>query len=345
MENKRLCGGIVGFGKMGLLHSAIINVIEGSRLCAICESNSIIHKFIKQFIPRVKIYTDYQEMLGNERLDFVFITTPTFLHVPVGLECLNHGFPFFMEKPIATSEMEARPLLEGLKKRPVTTMVGYMMRYLDTFRYAKVLIDTKVLGKIISFNATMYVAQLFNVGKGWRYNKKESGGGCIVTQASHVIDLICWFFDIPRALNARTVSFYSKSVEDFGHVTFSWKNGLMGWLDSSWSVDNHRMLETAFHIYGENGTLIVDDDFVKLYLRKETAGYPIGWTTKSKPELFSGVTLDIGAPQFTKQDEDFIRAVMTDREVESNVASACRVQRIIDCIYQSAESDGQTIIV
>lgn len=346
MEKKKLSGGVVGFGKMGLVHSAIINVSENSRLCAICESSEIIHKLISQLIPDIKIYKDYKEMLEKEKLDFVFITTPTFLHVPVALECVKHGCNFFMEKPVSTNEAEAKPLLDTLlKEQTLVTMVGYMMRYIDTFQYAKGILDSRVLGSIISFNATMYVSQLFKTGKGWRYDKKESGGGCIITQASHVIDLICWFFGMPRAVNGRTISHYSKNVEDFGHVTLAWKDGLMGWLDSSWSIDNHRMLETTFTIHGENGTLIVDDDFVKLFMRKKTKEFSDGWTIKSKPELFSGAALDIGAPHFTKQDEDFIRAIMTGKKVESDAASGCRVQRVVDCIYKSAESDGQTVLI
>lgn len=345
MNEKILNGSVIGLGKMGLLHSAIVNALPGSNLKAVCEPNKTIRSGLETFVPDVAVYKNHKKMLDKESLDFVFITTPPSLHIDLAVDCINRGCHVFIEKPLCLKAQDAAPLQRVIAESGAVTMVGHMMRYLETFSRAKELLDDKVLGELISFNATMYVSQLFTKGKGWRYSPKESGGGVLITQAIHVVDMLCWFFGLPRALNARTNSYYSKIVEDFGHVTFDWANGLTGWLDSTWSMDNHRLLDTTFTIMGEYGTLIVTDDVVKIYLRTESAGFPQGWTVETKPELFRGAAIDIGGTHFTAQDEAFVRSVQNRTPVESDVENAVRVHKVLDCIYKSAGSDGQTVLV
>ena len=343
-DQKHLRGGVVGLGKMGLLHSAIINSLDISTLVAICERKQLINGVFSSFSPEINVYKEYQDMLEKEDLDFVFITTPSFLHIPVAIECVKRGIPFFIEKPLCTTVEEGAPLVDALKKKPITTMVGFMKRYLSTFILAKEIVEKGILGNLITFNATAYVSQLFTTGKGWRYKLNESGGGVFITLAIHAVDIMCWLFDKPRAINARTLAYYSKNVEDFGHAILVWENGLIGRLDTSWSVYNHRMLETTFEIHGENGTLKVNEDEIKLFLQKGNNHYPEGWTIKKTPELFSGVPIDIGGYHFTKQDQAFINAVKYGNVVESDVDNAYMVQQILDCLYKSAESDGQTVL-
>jgi len=345
LENKIFRGGVVGLGKMGLLHSAIINVSKNRTLSAVSESNGIMRRYFSALMPQVNFYEDYKEMLKKETLDFVFITTPPSSHIHIALECHKYNCHLFIEKPLCLNTISAQPLIDALEKHPRITMVGYMMRYDDIFRRAKELIDCAVLGRVISFSATTYVSQQFKAGKGWRYDPEESGGGVLIAQGIHAIDIICWLFGTPRVVNARTNSFYSKTVEDFCHVVFEWTNGMTGWLDSSWSVDHHRMLETSFQIHGENGSLSVNDDILKLYLRTERGGFPRGWTLQTKPELFSGVDIDIGGPQFTRQDVAFFNAIIYGNATENDLKSAYAVQNVVDCIYKSAKSDGHPVLI
>lgn len=326
---------------MGLAHGTIINSLPNARLVSVCEPAKLIQNTFREFAPHIAVYDDHRRMLNEERPDFVFITTPSFMHVPMARDCVEHGCHFFVEKPLATKGSEARPLVEKLKGKKLITMTGYMMRYMATFRKAMEIIDAGVIGAPITFNAQMYVSQLFKKGKGWRYDRKKSGGGVIITQATHAIDLISWYFGFPDHLNASLLSPHSKHTEDFGHITFNWDNGLMGWLDSSWSVYNHRMLETTIRVHGRNGNLTVNDDTIKLFLTKPEGGYREGWTILRKPEIETGVRIDIGGPQYTRQDQDFVDAVEENRSVESDVYNAYKVQKIVDAVYVSGENLGR----
>ena len=335
--------GIIGFGKMGMLHAGIVNAFDGVELCAVADTTGPILNALKENKPSIAIFDDYKEMLDQTRPDAVFITTPTFLHVPMALECLKRGVHFFIEKPLSVSCESARPLLEAMTRDQVVNMVGYMGRFIDTFSKACEIIHTGVLGDIIDFNATMYVSQLFKKGRGWRYEKSYSGGGVLITQNSHLIDILSWYFGEVKAVNGHVKSYYSEETEDFAHVFMEFQDGITGWFDTSWSVRHHRMVEMTVRVEAQKGTLMVNDDFIKLYLEKESQGFPEGWSTLTKPDLFSGVEIDIGGPQYTRQDRAFIDALMNGGVVEADVMNAYKVQRITDAVYESAKNGGRRI--
>jgi predicted dehydrogenase len=82
---------------------------------------------------------------------------------------------------------------------------------------------------------------------------------------------------------------------------------------------------------------------VKLFLDKKADEYAQGWTNFSKPDLFQGVAIDLGGPQYTRQDADFIAAVKNRRKVASDVKNAYEVQKIVDAIYLSASRHGEPV--
>lgn len=337
--------GIIGFGKMGMLHSGILNSFDDVELAAVSDNTGIILKALKINKPSVSIYDDYNEMLQKESLDAVFITTPTFLHVPIALDCVARGLNIFMEKPLGVSSEYARPLLNALEGTKLVNMVGYMGRFLGTFKKAHDIIQSHILGPVIDFNATMYVSQLFRKGKGWRYDKKLSGGGVVVTQNSHLVDLLLWYFGDIKAVNAHTKSWFSEGTEDFAHAFFEFESGLTGWFDASWSVRHHRMVEITINVEGQNGTLMVNDDVVKVFLDAPHQDFAQGWTTFKKPDLFSGVEIDVGGPQYTVQDRMFVDAIKNGSQVEIDVKSAYGVQMVTDAIYASARENGKHVLI
>lgn len=333
---------VVGIGKMGMLHAGIMNGLKDVELCAISDNSKFLLGFAKS-IKGIPGYDDYRKMLDKENPDAAVLATPIFLHVPMAQDCVNRDIPFFLEKPLSLRGSDADELVKQIDDKNLTTMVGYMMRYVETFAKAKEILDSGVLGKLITFNATIYVSQLFKTGKGWRYSKAESGGGVIMAQATHLIDLLKWFFGKVSLVSAHTKNWYSQEVEDFAHVYFEYANGLSGWFDSSWSMRHHRLLEVTINLNAENGNLTVSDDEVRFFLDKPAGDYPAGWTQFRIPELFKGVEIDLGSPQYTKQDVDFINAVREKRRIGTDVKNAHEVQLLVDAIYDSAEKGGQPV--
>ncbi len=334
---------VIGIGKMGMLHAGIMNALDGVELVAASDTTKFLLNSAKSLKSDLAIYDDYVKMLDHEQPEMAVIATPVFLHVPMAWECSQRGIPFLLEKPLAPKSAEAQGLVKIVEEKNLTTMIGYMMRYIDTFKKAKTIIDAGVLGKLITFNSTIYVEQLFKTGKGWRYSKEQSGGGVLVSQATHLIDLLQWFFGSVARVTGQVKSFYSTEVEDFAHLHFEFKNGLMGWMDSSWSIRHHRLLQVNIEVHGENGDLFVCDDYVKIFLENSVADYAAGWTNFYNPDLFKGVEMDIGGPHFSRQDIAFVNAIKNGGKLESDLRNAFEVQRIVDAAYLSAEKHGEPV--
>lgn len=333
---------VIGIGRMGLLHSGILNALEGVELCAVSDTSRQLLEMIKS-LKDISVYDDYARMLEHEKPDAAVIATPVKLHVPMMRACAKRGIHFLVEGPLALDAREAEKLVQEVAERKLVTMVGYMLRYTETFQKAKEVLASGALGRIQGFQGTSYVAQLFKGGKGWRSSRKDSGGGVVIGQATHLLDLLHWYFGDPTRVAATCQYLYSEEVEDAAHAQMEFENGVQGWIDCSWSRRHHRLLEIGIEVQGENGTLSVDDDSVKLFLDDVAFGHAAGWTIWKKPDLFHGAPIDIGGPQYTRQDEAFARAVMLGGTLESDITNAWHVQKTVDAIYKSTERRGEPV--
>lgn len=333
---------VIGIGKMGLLHAGILNALEGVEVCSLSDTSKYLLGMV-QNLKKVPVHDDYRKMLDREKPDAAVIATPVRLHVPMMRECVQRGIHFLVEKPLSLDAKEAEKLVREVAEKRLVTMVGYMLRYAETFQKAKQVIASGSLGRVQNVEGTSYVAQLFKPGKGWRYSRKESGGGVVIGQATHLLDLLHWYFGDPVRISATCQHLHSEDVEDAAHGQLEFENGVSGWFDCSWSRRHHRLLEIEVRVQAENGTLQVNDDSVRLFLDDAAMGHAAGWTHWKKPDLFEGVTIDVGGPQYTRQDEAFARAVLNGGSVEPDVAAAWRVQRTVDAIYRSAKRRGEPI--
>lgn len=339
-ETRELRTAVIGLGKLGLLHAATFNVLPGCRLVAVADKTKTVLDGLKSRMEGIAAYSDHERLLDEVRPDLVAIATPTGLHVPIAVDCVARGIPVFIEKPLSLNAGQAAPLLASLRQRPVVNMVGYMTRFVDTFRKGKELVATGVLGRPQLLKGSMYIGQLFKRGKGWRYDKAASGGGVLTTQNSHVVDLLLWYFGDIDWVSAHTTRLYSEQVEDHAHVFMQFANGLRGYFDASWSARHYRTPTVEIHVQGENGTLDVDDDGVRLFAVDAAAGFTAGWHNWRKPDLYRGTVFDIGGPNYTEQALQFLQAMRGTGSVESDVNSAYKVQQVIDAAYRSADQDG-----
>jgi len=322
--------GIIGLGKMGVLHFGILNGLAGVMVKAIAEKEKFITNAVNRFLPSIIIYDDYMPMLEDESLDLVYITTPTSLHTQIVEACLDRGINFFVEKPLGVSSAECESLVKKFQKKPVINMVGYYKRFVDTFIEAKKMLDNKTLGEPVYLKSHMYVSQLFSEGSGWRY-KRARGGGALNVLATHLIDLLLWFFGDINSVHGNVKSHYSKDVEDFAHSYLEFKNGLSGYLDVSWSIRRYRLLEISLEVQCTKGMLIVTEDYVKYLADAENK-----FSTLYKQDLFQGVEIDIGGPEYTLEDKHMIECVRTQKQTDVDVLHGYKVQCVTDAIYDSA---------
>ena len=345
MEQKHLNIGIIGLGRMGLMHTAIFNSFPDCQVVAVVDPSWFPAKPLSMLNPKIKVYKTITKMLRKISIDGVLIASPVGYHIENALECVRNNIPFLMEKPLSLNSEQARPLVEALEKKPIPNMIGYMARNIDSFRAGKKVIESQALGKILNVKGTVYVSQLFKQGKGWRYDPKVSGGGVLLSQGSHLLDLLYWYFGPVQKINADTLSFYSQGIEDFCHVMLRFEDGLKGWIDASWSVRFKRKMELRLDILGTNGSLVITDDTLDLFLDSAVGGYQEGKTILSANDLFSGVVFDVGGSKFTFQDQEFIKAIREQRDTSPSIKDGYHIQKIVDACYQSAADSGRPILI
>lgn len=340
-----LRGAVVGFGKLGLLHAGLINALPNSKLDAVVESSGLIQRVVRQHFPGVRVVSNVEQLLEKSKPDFAVIATPTGSHIALAEMFVAAQVPVFIEKPLSLTAEQARPLIDSLQRDWVPNMVGYMGRYIDTFSKAAQLIHLGVLGQVKMVRSSMYIEQLLKPGEGWRYDPSTSGGGVLITQNSHLIDKMLWMFGDIVGVSGNTNRLVSEMVEDHVHAYLEFGSGAVGFVDASWSARHFRTPTISIHAQGEDGTLDVSDDEVRLFLDRPTQSLSDGWTTWRKPDLYRPVPVDIGGTQYTLQMMDFLHAVTNFTDVKSNVASGVRTQLVIDAIYESARNRGARVMV
>ena len=253
-NSTKLCIGVIGLGRMGLMHAALFNSLEESKLVAVADPSKFPALQLGHVNPSINIYQDGLEMLEKEKLDGVLIASPVSSHMPLSILCTEKGIPFLLEKPLSLNCEEAVPLLKKMEEKNNINMIGYCYRFMDSFSKGKKILDTGCLGNIQRVAATIYRSQLFKKGKGWRYNPSISGGGVLSSLGSHVIDLLTLYFGPIISANGKVKSVYSPGIDDFAHLILEHQNGITSILDCSWSVRFKRKLEIKIDVLGEWGT-------------------------------------------------------------------------------------------
>lgn len=342
-NKKKLRMGVIGLGRMGLMHAGVFNSLEKSKVIAVSDPSKFPAKPLGEINPSIRVYKDAEEMVNNEELDGVLISSPVASHIPLSLLCAEKGIPFLLEKPLSLNSDEALPLVEFLKSRNVPNMIGYVYRFLDSFVKGKEILDTGCLGDIQRVSSNIFISQLLKKGKGWRYDPKISGGGSLATLGSHVIDLLYWYFGRVQIVTGKVKSVYSPGIDDFAHLMLEHSNGINSTLDCSWSVRFKRKIDVKLDILGDNGALIVSEDTILLFLDKEAGGWPSGKTVLNANDLFTPVPVDIGTPKFTFQDDHFVQSIINQTMPSPDIEQGFHVQQITDAGYKSSNENMMPI--
>ena len=328
--------GIVGLGKMGLLHTGILNSLEDVKITAITEKENLIANYIRGSLKEIKVYEDYDMMLEHEKLDLVYITTPISSHLPIALSCIKNKVNFFIEKPLTKNLEESKVLCAELRKHNLIHAVGYNRRFIDTFSKVKSFLDSKILGEIITVKSSMYVSNVFSKSSGWRSKKNVSGGGVLLDFGSHLVDLLLWYFGFITTVSGEVKSLYSKEVEDSAHMEIEFENKISGELDTSWSVKGYRLPEINLEIHGTNGNLRVNEDIIRIELKNSVKELENTNMVIYKQSLNNGVLIDIGGPEYTKEDMHVVDCIKKNRQSLVSVFEASKTQSVIQSMYDAA---------
>ena len=186
---KKIRIGIAGYGIVGAKRQACIEKHKDVEIVAICDRNKSVAKTLGK---NIKFYKSYKNLL-KEELDCIFVCMPNDIAPKVTIQALNHGLSVFCEKPPALSSNDVEDIREVEKSKKKVLMYGFNHRHHSSIREMKRLIEEDDFGKLLWMRGRYGKSVDKSFYKNWRAQKKYSGGGILIDQGIHMLDLLLYF--------------------------------------------------------------------------------------------------------------------------------------------------------
>lgn len=253
--------GIIGMGNIGKYHAEYLlnGKVSRAELVAVCNRATAP---LECYRP-LNIFDDGERLLRSAEVDAVIIATPHFQHTSLGIAALRAGVHILVEKPISAHKADAERLIAEHRRHPGVVFAG-MFQLRAEPRYLKIrnLIQDGHLGEIIRahwINTDWFRTEAYYASSGWRATWKGEGGGVLLNQCLHNLDILQWLCGMPARLRGfcQIGRFHQIEVEDNVTVYLEWANGATGVFVSS---TGETPGTNRFEIVGTLGKLVLENN-------------------------------------------------------------------------------------
>lgn len=369
--------GIIGFGYMGKMHAMCYENIKyyyktdiEVNLYAVMTSKKT-HELPVHF---EKVYSTYEDLLEDEKVDVVDICSPNYMHAQILIKAIGKGKYIYCEKPLALNLEAAQKVVDACKKYKYEKInrIAFEYRFVPAVIRAKELIDEGKIGNIINFNFRYYGSEFLDPERciSWQSEKEKAGGGVLYAMGTHSIDLIRYLVGDPEEVFARKTTWFKErpdnnnpelrrkvEIEDLINIQFKCREDVMGTLILS-QVAAGSGVDFSFEIYGEKGAIKFNHDnpnILQFYDNtdvKNPHGGMGGFKSIETTQKYDGEAI-FPPPRVTiswsryhiASIYDFLNGVRNNQEVHPNILDGYAVQKITEAIYKSSESGKiETII-
>ncbi len=355
--------GIVGCGVIAPTHAGAIQQIEGARVVAAAD---IDHERAAEFARKFDIeaaYNSVEDLLKGCNCDAVCVCTPSGLHAEVALKAMLAGKHVVIEKPMDVSTEACDLLIKTAKETGCKLTVISQHRFDLGTRVAKQAIDSGKLGRIVLADASVrwYRTQEYYDSGDWRGTWALDGGGALMNQGVHTVDLLQWLAGDVQSLTAHTSTATHERIEteDIAIALLKFTNGALGSITATTSA--YPGFPVRIDVYGTEGSLVLEGDRLRemrlksgeVYEGERAAAHALsvaqGGTKSVEEEAVhaAGAAADPGAlwgDSHRDQIIDFIDAVTNDHAPQIDGTAARKPVAIIKAVYRSAKT-GTSVIV
>jgi len=331
--------GIIGAGNIALTHAAALSNIPNAKLIAVAD---IFPETARRFAERYKVhyyYEDFLTLLKNKEVNVVSICTPHHTHEEIATQAAYFGKHILIEKPLATTLEAADNIITTCRNKNVKLGVIFQHRFSEAALRLKKIIQNRGLGKIIVGNVLVhwYRTQEYYDNAPWRASQFEAGGGVLMTQAIHFIDLLQWYMGPVKNTCAYTDTLtHNTEVEDTVVAILRFENGVLGTIETT--VSSYPELPAQLEIHGSKGTAI---------FKERRGGTELTLFPATRDREVSSLTdysniLDGTSPKLQEskphenQIRDFIESIYLNKEPKVNGEEGKKSLDIIHSIYTSA---------
>ncbi|MGD8201606.1 Gfo/Idh/MocA family protein [Ornithinimicrobium sp. W1679] len=267
---------VVGCGDVSIVHLEALAAMDGAELVAVCDTDprALAAAVDAWGVPG---FADHRALLAEARPDVVHVCTTHDQHVPVALDCLADGVDVLTEKPLAASVGEGERLVAAAEAGTARAGVCFQNRYNATAQAARTLLDSGELGAVLGASATVMWTRTagYYQAKPWRGLMASSGGGVLMNQAIHTVDLVQWLVgDVVQVRGSATSHVYADviEVEDTAEMVLDHAGGARSVLFATLANVVHAPV--TIDIVTEGATLSIRHDLSVTYADGRTVVVP-----------------------------------------------------------------------
>ena len=255
---KKIRYGVIGIKGIGKYHVDLAQHQPRVELAALADIDAA---FVNQKSKELGVrgFTDYRDMLDAGIVDAVSIALPHHLHREVGLTCLKAGLHIFIEKPLANRVSEAEAMIASAQAKNLKICVGHQYRTHRSSRVLKELIESGAIGKImrVLWSWVEFRPESYYTRDIWRTTWQYSGGGILMNQVSHDLDLLCWLAGKPVQVSALVANqLHAAEIEDIACANILFANGALA---SFQATINQPRGYSVRQIAGDKGVIVMQD--------------------------------------------------------------------------------------
>ncbi len=335
--------GILGAGVISASHAKAITENPRAELYAVCDTvQEKAERLANEYnIPHV--CADLKSMLAIEELDVITICLPSGLHEWATIDIANAGKHILCEKPIDITLEKIDRMIEVIDRSKVKFACVYQRRTMPEAIAARQAIQEGKLGRMVLGDAFLkyYRSPEYYASAGWRGTWELDGGGALMNQGVHGIDLIQWMMGDIESVFAHTAALVRDiEVEDTAVIAVKYKNGALGVIQGATSV--YPGQDTRFELHGENGSLIFGDKGVQTWELLQG--------TIDRPDDSSAVGNPGADPRNIALDghriliEDMITCIIEDQEPLISAREARKAVAVIMAIYESSRTGKEVYV-
>jgi predicted dehydrogenase len=337
---------VVGLGKMGLSHLAMLRAHPEVELTGVCDASGYVLGMLSKYTG-LRTFSDYEQMLRECNPDAVVIATPSRTHAPMVRTALDRGSHVFCEKPFTLDVADSEQLHALAQERNLVTQVGYHNRFVGAFQEVKRLLDAGAIGEVTHALGEAYGPVVLKPKGGTWRSRKSEGGGCLHDYAAHPIDLLTWYLGEPTGVGGTVLnSVFSREIDDEVFSTIYFQGGRTAQVSTTWSDESYRKMTTRITLWGTNGRIFADRQEIQVYLRDTAAppaGYQHGWNVRYTTELTEPVWFYLRGEEYSAQLDHFVRRVAEQQPAGVNgFGSASVTDSVIAMMIRDAAKGPST---
>ena len=322
------------------LHAKVIANLPDAELVAVCSRDHDRAKSITDAFGGAPT-TDYESLLARTDIDAVAICTASGEHAAFGIPAARAGKHVLVEKPIEINLEQADALISACSQSSVKLGVIFQLRFLDACREVKQDLERGALGNPVMADCYMkfYRPQEYYSGSRWKGTQALDGGGALINQGIHGLDLLLHLAgDVASVKAYKAVRAHDNiEVEDTCVAAVRYVNGALGVIQATTSV--HPDVQQRIELHGSEGTIILDgteDVWIKHWETFKDGSRDIEPHAAAEHHGAAAV-LEEGGEAHRRQIQDFVDAIVEDREPAVNGSEGRRSLAVVRAIYRSAE--------